>query len=202
MSGLLLPASVSPTVVGVGVVRTSCGKITIIRASRWSQTLDRHALASGEPPWGIEPQTYALRGSPAHDGGRWLVSFDAGLFVTVGGCRRPMMDGRGMGARGLLDRFVPNQARPGCRRPLAAQREYVGVRSVHLLRRHRRAVSQAAAADGLVSSHGPAPSGDPSRRHACPQWCLGPPVKLWRSHPEGLGLDGRVQVPLAPWVPT
>ena len=30
-----------------------------------------------------------------HDGGRWLVSFDAGLCPTVGGCRRPMMDGRG-----------------------------------------------------------------------------------------------------------
>jgi hypothetical protein len=61
MSGLLRPAPVSPTVVGVGVVRTSSAKITIIRASRWSQTLDRHALVSGEPPWGIEPQTYALR---------------------------------------------------------------------------------------------------------------------------------------------
>jgi hypothetical protein len=187
MSGLLRPASVSPTVVGVGVVRTSSAKITIIRASRWSQTLDRHALASGEPPWGIEPQTYALRGSPAHDGGRWLVSFDAGLFVTVGGCRRPMMDGRGMGARGLLDRFVPNQARPGCRRPLAAQREYVGVRSVHLLRRHRRAVSQAAAADGLVSSHGPAPSGHPLASARLPAVVPGPTSEALAKPPGGPG---------------
>ena len=38
----------------------SSAKITIIRASRWSQTLDRHALASGEPPWGIGPW-------PTHD---------------------------------------------------------------------------------------------------------------------------------------
>jgi hypothetical protein len=50
-----------------------------------------------------------------HDGGRWLVSFDAGLFVTVGGCRRPMMDGRGHagGHAVSLNRFVPNPARPG-----------------------------------------------------------------------------------------
>jgi hypothetical protein len=31
-----------------------------------------------------------------------------------------------------------------------------------------------------------------------PKWCLRPPVKVWRSHPEGLGLDGWAQVPLSP----
>jgi len=46
----------------------SSAKITIIRASRWSQTLDRNALASGEPAWGIEPR-------PTHDERvRWSVS--------------------------------------------------------------------------------------------------------------------------------
>jgi hypothetical protein len=33
-----------------------------------------------EPPWGIELQTYALRDSPAFDGGRWLVSSSAGAL--------------------------------------------------------------------------------------------------------------------------
>ena len=28
----------------------------------------------------------------------------------------------------------------------------------------------------------------PSRRQACPQWCLGPPVKVWRSQSPGLAV--------------
>jgi hypothetical protein len=51
--------------------------------------------ANVEPPIGIEPMTYALRASPVHDGGLWLVSFDAGLCPTLEGCRRPTMGERG-----------------------------------------------------------------------------------------------------------
>ena len=39
--------------------------------------------------------TYALRAGPVHDGGLWLVSFDARLCPTVEGCRRPTMGERG-----------------------------------------------------------------------------------------------------------
>jgi hypothetical protein len=122
-----------------------------------------------------------------HDGGRWLVLFEAGLFVTVGGCRRPMMDGRGtLGARGLLDRFVPNPARPSCRRPLAAQREYVAVRSVHLLRGHCQTVSQVAAGE-LVSSYGPALSGHSLASARLPAVVPGPTSEGLAKPPGGPG---------------
>jgi hypothetical protein len=63
--------------------------------------------------------TYALRAGPVHDGGLWLVSFDAGLWPTVEGCRRPPMGERGhAGGTPSSDRFVPNPARPGCWRAL------------------------------------------------------------------------------------
>jgi hypothetical protein len=41
--------------------------------------------ANREPPWGIEPRTYALRASPVHDGGRRFVWFDAGLCTDSPG---------------------------------------------------------------------------------------------------------------------
>jgi hypothetical protein len=45
--------------------------------------------------------TYAVRAGPLDDGGRWLVSSNAGLVPPVPGWWRPIMDGRGtVGAHG------------------------------------------------------------------------------------------------------
>jgi hypothetical protein len=49
----------------------------------------------GEPPWGIEPQTYALRASPVFDGGGWSVSSSAEVCRAVYVRQRLVMGGRG-----------------------------------------------------------------------------------------------------------
>jgi hypothetical protein len=44
---------------------------------------------------------------------------------------------------------------------------------------------------GLAQAHRyQALSVHPSRRQARPKWCLSPPVKVRRSHPEGVGING------------
>ena len=49
-----------------------------------------------EPPWGFEPQTYALRGSPEGDGSPWiaLIALPGGLWLTVSSRLAPAMRGQ------------------------------------------------------------------------------------------------------------
>ena len=82
-------------------------------------------------------------------------------------------------------RTRPGQAAGG---RWGAYREYVGVRLGALAGAVivRQLVMQQQT--GLVQALARLRVVIPSRRQACPQWCL--------------GLDGRAHVPLAPWVPT
>jgi hypothetical protein len=53
-----------------------------------------------EPPRGIEPRTYALRGSPVFNGGGWSISPSAEVCPTACGWQRLVMGGRGQ-VRGM-----------------------------------------------------------------------------------------------------
>jgi hypothetical protein len=88
-----------------------------------------------------------------------------------------------------FDLFVLNPARPGCRRPLMLSLSTWVVTGAAFVRQQNGGLFQAMGRLQVVI---------PSRRQACPQWYLGPPVMVGEATRRPLDLDGWAQVPLSP----